>query len=188
MSPISATRCSCAGCSTGCSSAASRWSRPPTSTPTQLYEHGLQRAQFEPAIELLKQHTEVIELAGEQDYRLRTLEHAGVYHCPLDAEAHRHLLAGFRRRGRRAGRGRCGARDRGAHYPSAAARARDGLVRVRGAVRGTARHGRLHRACSALPYGLALGCAAISPRAWRRACDALPGWSTSSTTATSSSS
>jgi len=63
--------------------------------PDQLYEHGLQRAQFEPAIALLKQHTEVVELNGEQDYRLRTLERAGVYHWPLDTAARRHLEQAF---------------------------------------------------------------------------------------------
>jgi cell division protein ZapE len=63
--------------------------------PDQLYEHGLQRAQFEPAIELLKRHTELLELAGEQDYRLRTLERAGVYHWPLDTAARLHLEQAF---------------------------------------------------------------------------------------------
>jgi cell division protein ZapE len=63
--------------------------------PEQLYEHGLQRAQFEPAVELLKRHTEVVELDGEQDYRLRTLERAGVYHWPLDMVARRHLEQAF---------------------------------------------------------------------------------------------
>jgi cell division protein ZapE len=63
--------------------------------PDELYEHGLQRAQFEPAIELLKECTEIIELDGEQDYRLRTLERAGVYHWPLDTAAHGHLQQAF---------------------------------------------------------------------------------------------
>jgi len=63
--------------------------------PDELYQHGLQRAQFEPAIALLKTHTEVIELDGEQDYRLRTLERAGVYHWPLDAAADQHLRQTF---------------------------------------------------------------------------------------------
>jgi cell division protein ZapE len=63
--------------------------------PDTLYEHGLQRAQFEPAIELLKEHTEIIELAGQHDYRLRALERAGVYHWPLDASAHSHLQQAF---------------------------------------------------------------------------------------------
>jgi len=63
--------------------------------PGELYLHGLQRAQFEPAIELLNTHTEVIELDGAQDYRLRTLERAGVYHWPLDAAADDHLRQAF---------------------------------------------------------------------------------------------
>jgi len=63
--------------------------------PSELYRHGLQRAQFLPAIELLKQYTEVIELAGQQDYGLRTLERAGVYHWPLNDEARGHLEQAF---------------------------------------------------------------------------------------------
>jgi cell division protein ZapE len=43
----------------------------------------LQRAQFLPAIELIKSHLEVVELDGASDYRLRTLTRAGVYHHPL---------------------------------------------------------------------------------------------------------
>src|SRR5262249_28766510 len=63
--------------------------------PDELYQHGLQRAQFEPAIELLKTHTQVLQLDGEQDYRLRTLEHAGVYHWPVDAGADDQLRVAF---------------------------------------------------------------------------------------------
>jgi cell division protein ZapE len=55
--------------------------------PDELYLHGLQRAQFVPAIELIKQRLEVIELQGDSDYRLRTLEKAGVYHFPLGEPA-----------------------------------------------------------------------------------------------------
>ena len=51
--------------------------------PDELYAHGLQRAQFVPAIELIKRHLDVIELEGGSDYRLRALEKAGVYHSPL---------------------------------------------------------------------------------------------------------
>lgn len=63
--------------------------------PDELYQHGLQRAQFLPAIELLKQHTEVIRLDGERDYRLHMLERAGVYHWPLDNAALAHLEQAF---------------------------------------------------------------------------------------------
>jgi len=63
--------------------------------PDELYQHGLQRAQFEPAIDLLKERTEIIELDGAQDYRLRALERAGVYHSPLGPAADRHLQQAF---------------------------------------------------------------------------------------------
>ena len=63
--------------------------------PDELYLHGLQRAQFVPAIALLKQHLEVIELEGDSDYRLRTLEKAGVYHFPLGEAAEAAQKAAF---------------------------------------------------------------------------------------------
>ena len=63
--------------------------------PDELYAHGLQRAQFLPAIELLKANLEVVELDGGSDYRLRTLTRAGVYHQPLDAAAERALEDAF---------------------------------------------------------------------------------------------
>jgi cell division protein ZapE len=63
--------------------------------PDQLYLYGLQRAQFEPAVDLLKRHLSVVHLAGEQDYRLRTLEKAGVYHAPLDDAARNALEQAF---------------------------------------------------------------------------------------------
>jgi len=63
--------------------------------PDELYAHGLQRAQFLPAIELLKANLEVVELNGGSDYRLRTLTRAGVYHQPLNAAAERALEEAF---------------------------------------------------------------------------------------------
>lgn len=65
--------------------------------PDKLYWDGLQRAQFLPAIELIKQYTEVIHLDGNVDYRLRTLEKAEIYHCPLDDAARVSLNASFER-------------------------------------------------------------------------------------------
>ncbi len=47
--------------------------------PRDLYPGGLQRQRFEPAIELIERHTEVLELAGATDYRLRRLTDAGTY-------------------------------------------------------------------------------------------------------------
>ena len=55
--------------------------------PSHLYENGLQRSRFLPAIELLKKHVEVINVDGGVDYRLQALESAEIYHYPLDDKA-----------------------------------------------------------------------------------------------------
>ena len=45
----------------------------------RLYENGLQRQRFEPAIALLQQHTQQIHLNGSQDHRLRHLSYRQTY-------------------------------------------------------------------------------------------------------------
>ena len=55
--------------------------------PDGLYLNGLQRARFLPAIALLKEHTVIVNVDGGVDYRLRVLEQAELYHCPLDDAA-----------------------------------------------------------------------------------------------------
>jgi cell division protein ZapE len=55
--------------------------------PHDLYRDGLQRARFLPAIDLLEARCEVVELTGDVDHRLRTLEQAEIYHAPLDVGA-----------------------------------------------------------------------------------------------------
>ncbi len=52
--------------------------------PDDLYKDGLQRTRFLPAIELIKTHTQVTEMVVGEDYRLRMLERAEIYHTPLD--------------------------------------------------------------------------------------------------------
>jgi len=63
--------------------------------PERLYWNGLQRRSFLPAIATIVRNTEVIELAGENDYRLRVLERAEIYHHPLDGAAEVSLAASF---------------------------------------------------------------------------------------------
>lgn len=64
--------------------------------PDELYKDGLQRARFLPVIALLKKHTQVINVDGGVDYRLRALQQAELYHSPLDRAADQSLLKGFR--------------------------------------------------------------------------------------------
>ncbi len=54
--------------------------------PDDLYRHGLQRERFLPAIALLKQHTDVVHLSSQMDYRLRTHQQSGTYYCPVNAD------------------------------------------------------------------------------------------------------
>ncbi|WP_416306219.1 cell division protein ZapE [Neptunicella sp. SCSIO 80796] len=55
--------------------------------PDELYRNGLQRARFLPAIALINQHCEIVNVDSGTDYRLRTLEQAEIYHSPLDEQA-----------------------------------------------------------------------------------------------------
>jgi cell division protein ZapE len=51
--------------------------------PDHLYHNGLQRARFLPAIALIKEHCEVMNVDAGIDYRLRTLTQAHLYLTPL---------------------------------------------------------------------------------------------------------
>jgi len=63
--------------------------------PSRLYENGLQRQRFLPAIALVEKYTRVINVDGGVDYRLRTLQQAELYHYPLDAAADASLRDSF---------------------------------------------------------------------------------------------
>ncbi|WP_026006202.1 cell division protein ZapE [Moritella dasanensis] len=59
--------------------------------PDELYRNGLQRARFLPAIHLINQNCDIINVDSGVDYRLRTLEQAEIYHFPLDSVAQKNL-------------------------------------------------------------------------------------------------
>lgn len=55
--------------------------------PDRLYEHGLQRERFLPAIAQLKRYCDVLNVDAGIDYRLRVLEKAALYYTPNGPEA-----------------------------------------------------------------------------------------------------
>ena len=59
--------------------------------PDSLYLNGLQRDQFLPAIELIKQHSVVIEVGGENDFRKRVWLCDELYYSPLGEAAEQGL-------------------------------------------------------------------------------------------------
>ncbi len=63
--------------------------------PDGLYRNGLQRQRFLPAIALIKERCQVVNVDGGTDYRLRTLEQAPLYHTPLGAAADAAMAAMF---------------------------------------------------------------------------------------------
>ncbi len=63
--------------------------------PDALYPNGLQRERFLPAIELIKNNLDVIELDGDADHRLRSLEQLDLYYSPLGPAADDAMLRAF---------------------------------------------------------------------------------------------
>ena len=55
--------------------------------PANLYEKGLQRVAFLPAIALLNEYCKIVHLATQTDYRLAKLDNKGSYFYPLDEAA-----------------------------------------------------------------------------------------------------
>jgi cell division protein ZapE len=63
--------------------------------PHALYPNGLHRERILPAIELLKQHLEVLNVDAGTDYRQRAMDQVKVYHTPLGPQADAQMLADF---------------------------------------------------------------------------------------------
>jgi cell division protein ZapE len=63
--------------------------------PDQLYPDGLHRDRILPAIGLLKERLEVVNVDNGTDYRQRTLTHIALYHMPLGGEAEAAMEATF---------------------------------------------------------------------------------------------
>ena len=64
--------------------------------PDGLYKDGLQRARFLPAIALIKEFTEVVNVDSGVDYRLRHLEQAELFHFPLNEAAEKSMRESFK--------------------------------------------------------------------------------------------
>ncbi|HKX42936.1 MAG TPA: cell division protein ZapE [Burkholderiaceae bacterium] len=65
--------------------------------PDDLYPNGLHRDRILPAIELLKDKLEVINVDNGTDYRQRTLEQVDLYHTPLGEAADTAMTEAFER-------------------------------------------------------------------------------------------
>lgn len=63
--------------------------------PSRLYENGLQRRRFLPAIERIERHMEVLRFGDGEDYRLRALTDASTYHWPASPETEARLADCF---------------------------------------------------------------------------------------------
>jgi cell division protein ZapE len=65
--------------------------------PDDLYPNGLHRDRILPAIALLNEHLEVINVDNGTDYRRRTMEQVKLYHTPLGPEADAQMDEAFTR-------------------------------------------------------------------------------------------
>ena len=63
--------------------------------PSRLYENGLQRRRFLPAIERIESHMKILRIVDGIDYRLRVLASADTYLHPASEETDRRLAASF---------------------------------------------------------------------------------------------
>ncbi|MEC8493158.1 MAG: cell division protein ZapE [Pseudomonadota bacterium] len=63
--------------------------------PVNLYENGLQRSRFLPAIDEIYRHCDVHHIDVGQDFRLRALQQAKLYHFPLNEHAQLSMKGNF---------------------------------------------------------------------------------------------
>jgi cell division protein ZapE len=63
--------------------------------PDDLWPHGLLRERFLPAIALIRQWLDVVEVDAGVDYRLRALEHVAAFHVPAGPAADAAMSAAF---------------------------------------------------------------------------------------------
>ncbi len=63
--------------------------------PDELYSGGLQREQFLPFIDLMKERLDVLQLDSGRDYRLRRIKDISAYHAPLGRRADQALDRAF---------------------------------------------------------------------------------------------
>lgn len=63
--------------------------------PDDLYKNGLQRTRFLPAIELIKKHCQILQVDGGTDHRLRLLEKAQTWYCPIEQNTRHQLQQRF---------------------------------------------------------------------------------------------
>lgn len=63
--------------------------------PDDLYPDGLHRDRILPAIELIKQHVDLLQVDSGQDYRRLSFVRIEAYLTPLDAQTHAKLSAAF---------------------------------------------------------------------------------------------
>ena len=65
--------------------------------PDDLYKDGLNRALFEPFIDLMKQKLDILELDGGVDYRMQRMKGAPVYYSPLSEETEEAMQTAWER-------------------------------------------------------------------------------------------
>lgn len=65
--------------------------------PDELYQNGLQRQNFLPAIALLKRELKVLQLGGDTDYRLLQMARDPIFLMTRHADTEAHMQALFRR-------------------------------------------------------------------------------------------